>query len=218
MDKPNLINARPTISWRRMRSTLIPFLASLIFIVGNFWVKDRCSILDCEPADWKTIQEFVVKNSGSWMTEYRLDYLMASPKVNNGEIIGKTNYAVYYVSTKTETTANKTNYPTKSMFFDDMNLWGYKSALDIPNGNLPPSENLEKLNHVLVDPEAAIKLTWNLAKTAFGQLEETPLLQLTFDNEKYRIESVWEVTYFKDDNNQIHYWVDAQSGKILESK
>ena len=44
------------------------------------------------------------------------------------------------------------------------------------------------------------------------------MLELKFTDEKHDTKAMWEITYFGDNKKQVHFVLDAQSGKIIDNK
>lgn len=195
----------------------LPSLLFLIFLLGKDFLSDRCSIINCEPATWNQIQEIIIKNTNSWGVEYRLKEIEAHTNIDNSKKIYGINYIVYFVSTEPESTSQKAYYKIRQIRFDNLNLWIDHDDMNFPATSLPPSDNIVRLKQT-IQPEEIIKSTYDLATEALGQSTIQVMLELKFTGEKYNTEVIWEIIYFGDNKKQVHFVVDAQSGKIIDNK
>ena len=195
----------------------LPSLLFLIFLLGKDFLSDRCSIINCEPAKWSKVQEIIIKNTNSWGVEYRLKEVEAHSKIDTSGKIYEINYVVYYVSTKPESTSRKTIYKIRQIRFDNLNLWIDRADIGLPATSLPAGENILRLKQT-IQPEEVIKSTYDLATEALGQSTSQVMLELKFTDEKHDTKAMWEITYFGDNKKQVHFVLDAQSGKIIDNK
>ena len=226
MDKENQTNLANPILRKKIASGAVIIFVILIFNFGEFWVNDKCSIIDCEPASWGEIQEIVIKNTTSWGTEYKLDDNPIHIRYSNDNgvtksvLLEKAEIRVTYVSTYKEINDFKNEvYPERIIEFDDNNLQikSHKhSSLSIYS--LPPEETLNRFKRVSVGYKDVYDLTWDKANKILNSSVHSVHISLSLEDEMqegFNAESVWFIFYLDNDGSSISYWVDAQTGKIL---
>jgi hypothetical protein len=203
---------------------ILPFLPVLIlalFGLARYWLTDRCSIVECEPASWAQIQGIVLRNTESRNTPYRLKdvdaYVTVDPAkpIDRGRL-GNVRFAVYYVSIEKTDTETGTNYPLRYIEFDDRNLWivSHKAQPGLIT-SLPPRENLKHFQDILIGPREAIRLTWDLADGALEHEIDSISVQWRVDIQESGTQSNWDLLYSDTEGNTVRYRVDAQDGKIV---
>lgn len=216
MDAQFSIRSRPiTLSQKVGFVLLIQIIFFSIFRLSEFWLKDKCSIVDCETADWATVQEIIASSPRSWDKEYYLHKVSVFPRINDLGEIGLATYVVDYISMKPENSQTPAQYQELQAVFDNQNLWVENQSLGYTTKTPPTIKNIANLNEVIA-PEDAIRLTLILARTALGEQPVKVNLSLIFsDNESST--HTWRVVYFGANSEQIHYWLDALNGKIIET-
>ncbi len=199
----------------------IPVFVLVLFGLGRYWLTDKCSLLNCEPANWSTVQNIVLRNMEDQDMPYRLKdvdvYVTVNPTkpLDNGRL-EKLRFAVYYVSTQKTETANGANYPARYIEFDDRNLWVVSHQAE-PGlfTSLPSKENLKRFQSILIGPRDAIRFTWNLADGALEHEIDSISIQWRVELLASGTESNWDILYFDTGGNSVRYRVDAQDGKIV---
>lgn len=212
--------------FKRLNFSKILFNSFLITLVINgflLFLKDKCSFITCEIATWSTVQEIAIKHTNTWNDEYRLSNMpvLIFKHDDNGlnlqTLLENTEISVDYVSTRETGNQQGIIYSTRTIRFDDSNLW-----ITDRGGlakSLPSDRTLKLFEQVQVGYRDVINITWNKANDIINLPIRSVLIKLILADESLediKDKSVWQIQYMNKEET-IWYWIDTQNGQIIKS-
>jgi hypothetical protein len=180
--------------------------------------ENRCHILNCPAASWKTILDMAFAQTGN---DFRIDYINAHPSEWNNYTEAGPDFIeinVSYISLNTDKSSPKEeiNHPMKFFRFNDQSLITDTSTGNAWSGRVPSKDSQEKLKRTIVTPRDVFRITWTLAYNESSLSAQNVNAFLLFDNinEEYGCESIWKVFYDYDEYMLVYY-INAQTAQII---
>lgn len=184
---------------------------------------ERCHFVACQPLTWPELRALARQQAASAGAGYEVEAIMASP-IFPTAMTESGPYDIeftVFVGNSRESTIAPGSYGTKTFEVLDRSRSIRWRDGEGGSSESVPADAADRLQRVQIGPRDAYRITWPEAQREM-QVSQILSAHMRFsvnDWEKglHGADLTWQVSYV-DDAIEMTYWVDAETGKIVDSK
>jgi hypothetical protein len=202
--------------WTTRGVTIIIGIATAVSVYHG-----RCQLMLCQPATWTEVLQLVQTHAAQAGPNYQVGMIRANPAFRSD----LTADGPSHITIRIDLISSQPELPERWMYtqqtieFEDRQQWVRRTGR-YGTSEQPSLESQQRLNRIRISPRDVYRITWQAA-----QRELSTSISLTYSSmnlytdglpqERFGVESAWVISYH-DDKEHLTYWIDAQTGEIVE--